>query len=295
MPEVPFEAFESFFDFGAKIRWVICIDALGHLTHHRQPHRDVEPVQKMLGLRVQVHLEIADRIAPTKQEPNRLVHLHPLRFKHLEQTAFRLGVVAIHKSKALRRSALLGDTFTYDHLEPSFGSRPLVFCMDITAIDPNDKRWGRLWKLAKRRAKDNLVATFARTLLAASRAEPLLCNKFCCLSLNYCLLYPGQNRAGFSQRQPERFRSQTAAIQLCHLLERLGFTLIRFDRDLDLDLHTASVYSQSHSSSPCTYCLSRRLSFRRSKRSGPNRLYVSSRSTASSRASTSPRRSRILS
>src|SRR5260221_1795449 len=150
-------------------------------------------------------------------------------------------------------------------------------------------------QLAKRRAKDNLVATFAGTLLAASRAEPLLCNKFCCLSLDYCLLYPGQNRARFSQRQPERFRSQTAAIQLCHLLERLGFTLIRFDRDLDLDLHTASVYSQSHSSSPCTYCLSRRLSFRRSKRSGPNRSYVSSRSTASSRASTSPRRSRILS
>src|SRR5258708_5238253 len=96
-------------------------------------------------------------------------------------------------------------------------------------------------QLAKRRAKDNLVATFARTLLAASRAEPLFCNKFCCLSLYYCLLYPRQNRAGFNPRQPQRFRSQTAAIQLCPLLERLGFTLIRFDRDLDLDLHAASV------------------------------------------------------
>src|SRR5260221_8011987 len=59
MPEIPFEAFEFFFDFCAQIRLVICIDALGHLTHHRQPHRDVEPVQKMLGLLVQVHLEIA--------------------------------------------------------------------------------------------------------------------------------------------------------------------------------------------------------------------------------------------
>jgi len=57
------------------------------------------------------------------------------------------------------------------------------------------------------------VATFAGTLLATSRAEPLLCNKFCRLSFDYCLLYPGQNRPGFSQRQPERFRSQTAAIQ----------------------------------------------------------------------------------
>jgi hypothetical protein len=64
MPEIPFEAFEFFFDFCAQIRLVICIDALGHLTHHRQPHRDVEPVQKMLGLRVQVHLEIAARAIP---------------------------------------------------------------------------------------------------------------------------------------------------------------------------------------------------------------------------------------
>jgi len=50
----------------------------------------VEPVQKMLGLRVQVHLEIADRIAAIRQERNRLVHLHPLRFKHLEPTALGL-------------------------------------------------------------------------------------------------------------------------------------------------------------------------------------------------------------
>src|SRR5258707_15409825 len=32
-------------------------------------------------------------------------------------------------------------------LEPSFRSRPLVFCMDITAVDSNDQRCGRIRKL----------------------------------------------------------------------------------------------------------------------------------------------------
>src|SRR5260221_1009636 len=323
MPGVPFEAFEFFFDFGAQIRLVIGIDALGHRTNQRQLHRDVEPVEKMLGLRVQVHLEIADRIAAIGQECNRLVHLHPLRFKHLEQTAFRLGVVVIHKSKALRRSALLGHTFTYDHLEPSFGSRPLVFCMDITAIDPNDKRYGRLWKLipvslaainenvalfpqfvfqpfgrlpyplpncrgtnvladrkhllqeldgepvrnessklglqihqfrmsalrqwrreraktlpvlrlalatiksrtlqlqlAKRRAKGNLVATFVGTLLAASRAEPLLCNNSpACRSTTVCAIPARIERASASvitsdsRRRLPRFKKRRRSLE----------------------------------------------------------------------------------
>ena len=76
-----------------------------------------------------------------------LVHLHSLRFEHLEQTAFGLGVVAIYKAEAFRRFAVLGHTLTHDHLEPSFGSRLLVFCMDITAVDSNDKRCGRIRKL----------------------------------------------------------------------------------------------------------------------------------------------------
>src|SRR5260221_905935 len=91
----------------------------------------------MLGLRIQVQLEIAD---------DRLVHLHSLRFEHLEQTTFGLGVVAIYKSEAFRRFAVLGHTLTHDYLEPSFRSRLLVFCMDITAVYSNDQRCVRIRK-----------------------------------------------------------------------------------------------------------------------------------------------------
>ena len=52
-----------------------------------------------------------------------------------------------YKSEAFRRFAVLGHTLTHDHLEPSFRSRLLVFCMDITAVDSNDKRCGRIRKL----------------------------------------------------------------------------------------------------------------------------------------------------
>src|ERR1700730_6698680 len=72
---------------------------------------------------------------------------HSLRFEHLEQTAFGLGVVAIYKAEAFRRFIVLGHTFAHDHLEPSFGSRLLVFCMDITAVDSNDQRCGGIPEL----------------------------------------------------------------------------------------------------------------------------------------------------
>jgi hypothetical protein len=54
----------------------------------------------MLGLRIQVQLEIADSVAAVRQERDRLVHLHSLRFEHLEQTPFGLGIVAIYKSES---------------------------------------------------------------------------------------------------------------------------------------------------------------------------------------------------
>jgi hypothetical protein len=75
--------------------------------------------------------------------------------------------------------------------------------MDITAIDPNDKPWGRLWKLAKRRAKNNMVATFVRTFAAATGTRALLGHKLCCLLLDHCSLYPSENRSRFCQRHPE--------------------------------------------------------------------------------------------
>src|SRR5271165_6490378 len=66
----------------------------------------------MLGLRIQVHLKIADSVAAVRQERDRLVHLHSLRFEHLEQTTFGLDIVAIYKSEAFRRFAPPG-TYSY--------------------------------------------------------------------------------------------------------------------------------------------------------------------------------------
>src|SRR4029077_6322728 len=97
--------FEDFFYLGTQIGLVISLDALGQLAHYRQPHRNVEPVKKMLGLWVQIHLENADRVAAVRQERDRLVHLHSLGFEHLEQTAFGLVVVA----------AILLPTITSNH------------------------------------------------------------------------------------------------------------------------------------------------------------------------------------
>jgi len=51
------------------------------------------------------------------------------------------------------------------------------------------------------------MTTFARTLMAATGAHALLGNKLCGLLLDYCLLYPGENRSRFRQRQPERLWS----------------------------------------------------------------------------------------
>jgi len=40
--------------------------------------------------------------------------------------------------------------------------------------------------------------------MAATGAHALLGNKLYGLLLDYCLLYPGENRSRFCQRQPER-------------------------------------------------------------------------------------------
>ena len=41
---------------------------LGHLAHHGQPHRDVEPVQPVLGFRAQVQRQLAHGVAAVGQE-----------------------------------------------------------------------------------------------------------------------------------------------------------------------------------------------------------------------------------
>jgi len=63
VPEKPFETLQALADLCGKVasrgglefigvRWR-CAQALGHGAHHGQAHRDVEPVQEMLGLGVE--------------------------------------------------------------------------------------------------------------------------------------------------------------------------------------------------------------------------------------------------
>src|SRR6202022_552464 len=114
--------------------------SLGGLIQYRQSHCQMKPVQEVLSLGIQIQLHVAYVLAAVGEEIDLLVGLHALGLKQLEQATLGLGIVAIYKSEAFRRFALLGHTLTHDHLEPSFGSRLLVFCMDITAVDSNDKR-----------------------------------------------------------------------------------------------------------------------------------------------------------
>src|SRR5271165_6009879 len=101
MPEIPFEAFEF-----------RRLDSVGHQPRcswladsSPSASSKCEPVQKMLGLWIQVHLKIADNVAAVRQERDRLVHLHSLRFEHLEQAPFGLGIVDAAITQESERSA----------------------------------------------------------------------------------------------------------------------------------------------------------------------------------------------
>ena len=65
--------------------------ALGQLGQHGDPHREVEPVQQVLGLRVEVVGQLADVFAAVGEEGDLLVGLHPLGGKHFEQSPFGFG------------------------------------------------------------------------------------------------------------------------------------------------------------------------------------------------------------
>ena len=79
---------------GRLLRWDA--QALGQLGQHGDPHREVEPVQQVLGLRVEVAGQVADVFAAVGEEGDLLVGLHPLGGKHVEQPPFRFAVVGLH-------------------------------------------------------------------------------------------------------------------------------------------------------------------------------------------------------
>ena len=73
---------------------------LGQLHHHGDAHREVEPVQQMLGLRIEIAGQVADVFAAVGEEGDLLVGLHPLGGKHFEQSAFGFAVVGLHVAEA---------------------------------------------------------------------------------------------------------------------------------------------------------------------------------------------------
>jgi hypothetical protein len=88
-------------------------------------------------------LEIADSVAAVRQEGDRLVHLHSLRFEHLEQTAFGLDLPNAKHFEASPSWDILLPTITSNHLL----ARDCWSFADITAVDSNDQGCGRIRKL----------------------------------------------------------------------------------------------------------------------------------------------------
>jgi hypothetical protein len=76
------------------------------LVEDGETHRDVVPVENMLGLWAYVELEVTDGVTAVGEERDLLVQLHPLRLQDLKQAPFRFGVQRLHKAKALARRDL---------------------------------------------------------------------------------------------------------------------------------------------------------------------------------------------
>ena len=77
----------------------------------------MKPIKEMLGLGVEVQLQLAHRIAAIREKGYLLIHLHPLGFQHLEHAPLGLGVIAMHEGKTLRRS-LGGHALACNHFNP---------------------------------------------------------------------------------------------------------------------------------------------------------------------------------
>src|SRR5919108_5786902 len=71
----------------------------------------------MLGLRMQIHLQISHRVAAIGQKRHLLVRLHALGPEDFEEAPFGFGVVRMDRPKAFR-GAFCRDTLPRDHFKP---------------------------------------------------------------------------------------------------------------------------------------------------------------------------------
>src|ERR1035437_7375025 len=71
--------------FGAGF-WPLLLQALCLLLQDRQPHGDVEPIEKMLAERMKILLYSANIFATVGHEHHLLIFLHSFRFHQLPET-----------------------------------------------------------------------------------------------------------------------------------------------------------------------------------------------------------------
>src|SRR5450759_4778216 len=93
-PQEPLHALQLAADVGGQVGWwrgrQVGVgwwgaQALGHVGHHGDPHGDVEPVEQVLGLRVQHPRQVADVLAAVGEERDLLIRRHAVSGEHLEQ------------------------------------------------------------------------------------------------------------------------------------------------------------------------------------------------------------------
>ena len=83
----------------------------------------MEPIQNILGVGMEIELEVPHGILPVRQKGKLLIHLYALGLEDLEQLALRIGIVALHKREAFAGwpivLLIMGDsqhTLVGDHL-----------------------------------------------------------------------------------------------------------------------------------------------------------------------------------
>ena len=146
-----------------------------HLFHHRDPHRDVEPVQQIFCLRAQILLHFPYVVSSIGNKRHLLIHRQVLRLQHLEHPPSRLLVVGLHESEPLRGffhllvfriiASELQYALAYDHFEaPS-----LVPRSHETPIQPD-----RQWAVGNRQVLPIVRAPFdqGRTFFAKFLLQP---------------------------------------------------------------------------------------------------------------------------
>jgi hypothetical protein len=98
----------------------------------------MEPIQQVLGFRVEIELQVAHSVAAIGEKGDLLIQLHTMALEHLEESSFTLAVIRLHEAKAFTGS-FLWNGFVHDHFKMSLLVIPLS---NVTAINSDGNgRW----------------------------------------------------------------------------------------------------------------------------------------------------------